>query len=123
MAGQYSCGHIQFQIETAPRGTKPTLYPGAAQSVVLITATRTANNPAQIYYNGVLQRPQPLSCVEWQHLLPQQRLVRHRPGSERRPRFNGLIDEAQIYSTALTAAQVQAIYNAETPAFAHRLRL
>lgn len=26
--------------------------------------------------------------------------------------FNGLIDEVQVYNTALTAAQIQGIYNA-----------
>jgi hypothetical protein len=80
---------------------------------VLITATRTANNPAQIYYNGVLQASTNLSAA-WNGNISYPSSDWFAIGQEVNEdrAFNGLIDEAQIYSTALTAAQVQAIYNA-----------
>jgi len=77
---------------------------------VLVTAARTANNDAQIYYNGVLQ---PSLGLPWTgnvsysgawFAIGQQKDL-NRP-------FNGLIDEVQVYNTALTAAQIQGIYSA-----------
>jgi methionine-rich copper-binding protein CopC len=83
---------------------------------VLITATATANNPAQIYFNGVLQPTMtPSGEVVWNGTVAY-------TGSgdgfaigqtvNENYSFNGLIDEVQVYNTNLTAAQVQAIYNA-----------
>ncbi len=105
-------GHIQFQIGDGAWHETDTLTQVPQNQWVLITATRTANNPAQIYYNGVLQ---PSNSVEpawtgavkytgaWFAIGQQKDYNRA---------FNGLIDEAQIYNAALTQAQVTAVYNA-----------
>jgi hypothetical protein len=81
---------------------------------VLVTAVASANNPDQIYYNGVLQ-PQIIPSGEtiWNGTVPYtgtwfalgQSVASNDP-------FTGLMDEVQVYNTALTAAQVQGIYNA-----------
>jgi hypothetical protein len=80
----------------------------------LVTATATANNPAQIYYNGVLQPAMtPGSETVWNGTVGYTgtgfAIGQYLSGNYA---FNGLIDEVQIYNTALTAAQVQGIYNA-----------
>jgi beta-fructofuranosidase len=77
---------------------------------VLVTATRTANNTANIYYNGVLQAS---NSVAWTGTVSYTNswFAIGQEKDENRP-FTGLIDEVQVYDTALTAAQVQGIYNA-----------
>jgi hypothetical protein len=83
---------------------------------VLVTATATANNPAQVYFNGVLQPTMtPSGETVWNGTISY-------TGSgdgfaigqtvNENYSFNGLIDEVQVYNTNLTAAQVQSIYNA-----------
>jgi hypothetical protein len=81
---------------------------------VLVTATATANNPPQIYYNGVLQPIMtPSGETVWNGTVGY-------TGSgfgigqtvNENYSFTGLIDEVQVYNTYLTAAQVQGIYNA-----------
>jgi hypothetical protein len=81
---------------------------------VLVTATATANNPVQIYYNGVLQPTMtPSGQTVWNGTVSYN-------GSgfgigqtvNENYSFNGLIDEVQVYNTNLTAAQIQGIYNA-----------
>ena len=79
----------------------------------LVTATATANNPMQIYYNGVAQPTVNNGTTQWtgpafyngaQFAIGQ--------NSEYNYPFNGLIDETQIYNSALTTAQIQSIYQA-----------
>ncbi|MGA3371748.1 MAG: Ig-like domain-containing protein [Terracidiphilus sp.] len=81
---------------------------------VLVTATATANNPAQIYYNGVLQPAMtPSGETVWNGTVPYTGAafaIGQYLGANYA--FNGLIDEVQVYNAALSAAQVQGIYNA-----------
>jgi hypothetical protein len=81
---------------------------------VLVTATATANSPAQIYFNGVLQPTMtPSGETVWNGTVSY-------TGSgfgigqtvNENYSFSGLIDEVQVYNTYLTTAQVQGIYNA-----------
>jgi hypothetical protein len=81
---------------------------------VLVTATATANNPAQIYYNGVLQSAMtPSGETVWNGTVGYTgtafAIGQYLSGNYA---FTGLINDAQIYNAALTQAQVQAIYNA-----------
>ena len=81
---------------------------------VLVTATATANNPAQIYYNGVLQPAMtPTGETVWNGTVGYTGAA-FAIGQflSANYAFNGLIDEVQVYNAALTAAQVQGIYNA-----------
>jgi hypothetical protein len=79
---------------------------------VLVTAVATANNPDQIYFNGVLQ-PTKTEGPVWNGAVSYsgswfaigQDEISNYP-------FDGLIDEVQVYNVALTANQIQAIYNA-----------
>ena len=81
---------------------------------VLVTAVASANNPDQIYYNGVLQPAiTPSGQTIWNGTVPYtgtwfaigQSVAANDP-------FTDLIDEVQVYNTALSAADVQGIYNA-----------
>jgi hypothetical protein len=82
---------------------------------VLVTATATANNPAQIYYNGVLQTAMtPSGETVWNGTVGYTTgnafaIGQYLPANYA---FNGLIDEVQVYNAALTTADVQGIYNA-----------
>jgi hypothetical protein len=79
----------------------------------LVTATATANNTPLVYFNGVLQ-PTAAYGGTWNGTVSYPSNDWFAIGQEvnmNRP-FNGLIDEVQVYNTALAAAQVQAIYNA-----------
>jgi hypothetical protein len=105
-------GHIQFQIGNGSWHETDTLTQVPLNQWVLVTATRTANNPAQIYYDGVAQPTEDVESAwngtitytgSWFAIGQQSDL--NRP-------FNGLIDDVQVYNTALTGAQVQGIYNA-----------
>ena len=79
----------------------------------LVTATRTAHNTAQIYYDGVAQPTTTWNSADWPGTISYsgawfaigQQQDYNRP-------FTGLIDEVQVYNTALSAAQIQGIYNA-----------
>ncbi len=81
---------------------------------VLVTATATANNPAQVYYNGVLQPTMtPGGETVWNGTVSYTGAgfaIGQTLGANYS--FNGLIDEVQIYNAALTTADVQGIYNA-----------
>jgi hypothetical protein len=81
---------------------------------VLVTATATANNPTQVYYNGVLQPTMtPSGETVWNGTVSYtgagfsigQSLSANYA-------FNGQIDEVQVYNTTLSAADVLGIYNA-----------
>jgi hypothetical protein len=81
---------------------------------VLVTAVASANNPDQIYYNGVLQPTiTPSGETIWNGTVPYtgtwfaigQSVAANDP-------FTGLMDEVQVYNTALSASDVLGIYNA-----------
>jgi hypothetical protein len=111
-------GHITFQI-----GGESAWHETDAQTQVplnqwtLVTAVRSANNPAQIYYNGVLQpSTTPSNEVTWDGTVSYPSNDWFAIGqevNEDRP-FTGLINDAAVYNAALTQAQVQAIYNASS---------
>jgi hypothetical protein len=107
-------GHIQFQIGDGSSWHESDTYTQVPMNQwVLISATRTANNAAQIYFNGVLQSSSNLSPA-WTGTISYPSTDWFAIGqevNEFRP-FEGLIDEAQIYNVALTPAQITAIYNA-----------
>ena len=110
-------GSIIFSL-----GDGGAFYQVATQSQValnqwtLITATATANKTPQIYFNGVLQPAAYTvsgSGTTWNGTIAYPDSDWFAIGqevNENRP-FTGQIDEVQIYNTALTAAQVQALYN------------
>ena len=106
-------GHIQFQIGD---GSSWHEYDTTTQLPLnqwtLVTATRTATNPAQIYYNGVLQ-PSVTSESAWSGTISYTNawFAIGQQSDYNRP-FVGLINDAQIYNAALTQAQVTAIYSA-----------
>jgi hypothetical protein len=106
-------GHIQFQIGNGSWHEYDTTTQLPLNQWTLITATRTATNPAQIYYNGVLQ-PSVTSESAWNGTISYPSGAMFAIGQQNdynRP-FVGLINEAQIYNAALTQAQITAIYNA-----------
>jgi hypothetical protein len=81
---------------------------------VLVTAVAAANQPDQIYYNGVLQPyTTPSGETIWNGTVSYtgswfaigQSVAANWP-------FNGMMDEVQVYNTALSAADVLGIYNA-----------
>jgi len=105
-------GHIQFQIGNGSWHEYDTTTQLPLNQWTLITATRTANNPAQIYYNGVLQ-PSVTSESAWNGTVTYSGswFAIGQQSDNNRP-FVGLINDVQVYDAALTQAQVTAIYNA-----------
>jgi hypothetical protein len=106
-------GHIHFQI-----GDGSNWHPTDTSTQVplnqwtLVTATRVAGGPPIIYYNGVAQPLQ--TGGAWSGVISYPAsdwFAIGQQSNQNRP-FTGLIDEVQIYNSALTAAQVQSIYNA-----------
>jgi hypothetical protein len=104
-------GHIHFQIgDGASWHTANANAQVPLNQWVHIVATRKANEDAKIYYNGVLQ---PATSVPWSGAISYngawfaigQQKDLNRP-------FNGLIDEADVYNRALTAAEIESIYAA-----------
>jgi hypothetical protein len=105
-------GHIHFQIGDGNWHATNTLSQVPMNQWVLITATRSANNPAKIYYDGVLQ-PSATAESAWTGTITYSgSWFAIGQQSDLNRGFNGLIDEAQIFSGEMTAAQIQAIYNA-----------
>jgi hypothetical protein len=107
-------GHIDFQIGDGSswhNTTSETQVP--LNQWTLVTATRTSGTATgQIYYNGVAQ-PVFSNDPVWNGTISYPSSDWFAIGqevNENRP-FTGLINDVQVYSTALTAAQVQAIYN------------
>jgi hypothetical protein len=108
-------GHITFQF-----GDGSNWYYAETNTQVplnqwtLVTAAQSANSPAQIYYNGVLQPSGSggTGSPTWNGTISYNSawFAIGQQKDENRP-FNGLIDEVQVYNRALTAAEVQAIYN------------
>jgi hypothetical protein len=79
----------------------------------LVTATATANSPMQIYFNGVAQPTVNNGTNQWTGLVSYNGAwFAIGQDNETNYPFNGLIDEAQVYSAALTPAQIQGIYSA-----------
>jgi hypothetical protein len=79
---------------------------------VLVTATGSASNPLQIYFDGVLQ-PTSLRGPTWAGTISYTGswFAIGQTVSSNWP-FTGLINDAGIFDAALTGAQVQAIYTA-----------
>jgi hypothetical protein len=107
-------GHIGFQIgDGSAWHYTQSMTQVPLNQWTLVTVARSANNPGQIFYNGVLQ-PSGTGDSAWTGTI-------YYPGNDwfaigqqvddNRP-FSGLIDEVQVYNVALTADQVQAIYDA-----------
>lgn len=106
-------GHIDFQIgDGSAWHDTETLSQIPLNQWVLVTATRSANNPGQIYFNGVLQSTGTPNAA-WTGTISYTNswFAIGQEVNENRA-FNGLINDVQIYNTALTATQVQGIYNA-----------
>jgi hypothetical protein len=106
-------GHIHFQIgDGSEWHSTDTSTQVPLNQWTLVTATRVAGGPPIVYYNGVSQ---PLQTVNsWSGVISYPNSDWFAIGqevNENRP-FTGLIDEVQIYNVALSAAQVQGIYNA-----------
>jgi hypothetical protein len=80
----------------------------------LVTVAATANNPMLIYFNGVAQPTVNNGTSQWTGPVAYNSSEWFAIGQDSANNypFNGLIDEVQIYSAALTAAQIQGIYNA-----------
>ena len=80
----------------------------------LVTAAATANNPMQVYFNGVAQPTVNDGTSVWTGTVAYSSSEWFAIGQDSATNypFNGLIDEVQVYNTALSAAQVQGIYNA-----------
>ncbi|MGD0830498.1 MAG: Ig-like domain-containing protein, partial [Terracidiphilus sp.] len=103
-------GHIHFQIGDGSWHESDSLSQIPLNQWTLITAVRSANNTAQIYYNGVLQ---PTDSVAWTGNITYTGawFAIGQQSDYNRP-FAGQINDVQIYNAALTQAQVTAIYNA-----------
>ena len=80
----------------------------------LVTAAATANNPMQVYFNGVAQPTVNDGTSQWNGTVAYSSSEWFAIGQDNAANypFNGLIDEVQVYNSALSAAQVQGIYNA-----------
>ncbi len=108
-------GHIGFNLGDGTNWhVQDTLTQVPLNQWTLVTATATAGGSGQVYYNGVLQ---PSSSGEypatWSGTISYSGswFAIGQEVNENRP-FTGLIDDVQVYNTALTAAQIQSIYNA-----------
>ncbi|MGA3081558.1 MAG: LamG-like jellyroll fold domain-containing protein, partial [Terracidiphilus sp.] len=80
----------------------------------LVTVAATANHPMQIYFNGVAQPTVNNGTSQWTGTVAYNSGEWFAIGQDSANNypFNGLIDEVQIYNAALSAAQIQGIYNA-----------
>jgi hypothetical protein len=81
---------------------------------VLVTATATANNPAQIYYDGVLQPAiTPSGETVWNGTVGYTgtgfAIGQYLPANYA---FSGLINDTAVFKAALTQSQIMSIYNA-----------
>jgi hypothetical protein len=108
-------GHIHFQIGDGNWHATNSLTQVPLNQWVLITATRSANGPGRIYYNGVLQPSAMAYNTTWSGNISYNGswFAIGQQSDLNRP-FNGLIDEVQTYNTELSATQVQALYNSGT---------
>ncbi len=115
-------GHIAFNLgDGTSWHIQNTLTQVPLNQWTLVTATATAGNPEQIYFNGVLQpssngstpaaAPTTISYSGSWFAIGQE-------VNENRP-FTGLIDDVQVYNTALTATQIQSIYGAANAGMCH----
>ncbi|MGB7984257.1 MAG: Ig-like domain-containing protein [Terracidiphilus sp.] len=79
----------------------------------LVTAAATANNPMQVYFNGVAQPTVNDGTSLWTGTVAYSNSEWFAIGQDSATNypFNGLIDEVQVYNTALSTAQVQGLYN------------
>jgi hypothetical protein len=107
-------GHIQFQIGNGTQWyTTDTEMQVPLNQWTLVTATRDASGAPIVYYDGVSQPLQTVSGT-WNGTISYPASDWFAIGqevNENRP-FTGLIDEAMIFNTSLTLAQIQSIYSA-----------
>jgi hypothetical protein len=108
-------GHIGFNLgDGATWHIQDTLTQVPLNQWTLVTATATAGAAGKVYFNGVLQPSSNGSTpATWEGTVSYSGswFAIGQEVNENRP-FTGLIDEVQVYNTALTPAQVQGIYNA-----------
>ena len=107
-------GHIHFQIGDGSWHQANTTTAVPLNQWVHVVATRTANQNAIIYFNGVSQ---PLTNPSWTGSINYTnatfQIGRERSGDGSTTRyFNGRIDEPKVYSYARTKAQILQDYNA-----------
>jgi len=106
-------GHIHFQIGDGTQWhSTDTTTQLPLNQWTLVTATRVAGGPPIVYYNGVSQPLQ--TGAAWNGTISYPSgdwFAIGQEVNENRP-FTGSIDEVQVYNKALTAAQIQGIYNA-----------
>jgi hypothetical protein len=105
-------GHIQFQIGNGTWHEYDTTTQLPLNQWTLVTATRTANNAPNIYYNGVLQ-PSVTSETAWNGTVTYTGawFAIGQQSDYNRP-FTGMVNDVAVYNAALTQAQVSAIYAA-----------
>ncbi|HVU45322.1 MAG TPA: Ig-like domain-containing protein [Terracidiphilus sp.] len=115
-------GHIGFNLGDGTNWhVQDTLTQVPLNQWTLVTATATSGGSGQVYYNGVLQ---PSSSGQypatWNGTVSYSGswFAIGQEVNENRP-FTGLIDDVQVYNTALTATQVQSIYNAGNAGMCH----
>ncbi len=100
--------HIAFQIGDGSFHVTNANSVVPVDQWVHVVATRKANEPAKIYYNGVLQ---PSTSVSWTgsvSYINNWTIGRESDYSNRY--FKGSIDDVQIFNRALSPGQVMALY-------------
>ena len=104
-------GHLHFQIEDGSLHTTNANAQVPLNQWVHVAAVRKANENARIYYNGVLQ---PSTSVPWTGGITYSgaELDLGRESDYGNRFFNGMIDEVAIYNRALSAQEVEALYQA-----------
>jgi large repetitive protein len=98
-------GHLHFQIGNGSWHTTNANAQVPLNQWILVTATRKANEPAKIYYNGVLQ---PSNSLAWDGSITYgdaEMDIGKQSGFDNRY-FGGLIDDVQIYNRALSAQEI-----------------
>ena len=100
-------GHIHFQIGNGGFTQANANAAVPLNQWVHVAAARKANEPARIYYNGVLQ---PSGVVTWNGNITYtgaEMDIGKQAGFGNRY-FNGAIDDVQIYNRALTESEIKA---------------
>jgi hypothetical protein len=108
-------GHIGFNLGDGTNWhIQDTLTQVPLNQWTLVTATAAAGSAGQVYFNGVLQPSSNGSTpATWPGTISYSGswFAIGQEVNENRP-FTGLIDDVQVYNTALSAAQAQSLYTA-----------
>jgi hypothetical protein len=108
-------GHIGFNLgDGTTWHIQDTLTQVPLNQWTLVTATATSGGAGQVYFNGVLQPSSNGSTpATWEGTVSYSGswFAIGQEVNENRP-FTGLVDEVQVYNTALTGSQIQSMYNA-----------